>query len=301
MSYRIDHFFRLPPATVIEWSGRDRLQLLHNLSTQKVAQIGEGSTAELFLCDVKGRSLCHGQILHRSTATLLVTTHGLQQLLLDHLDRYIFREDVQLADRSEHFQWVAASGLSPVPDRSSFWEEPVLPTGIRLHAPWRWGGDRSWIIGMASTNAEDEPKIAPPSAPLSSEEFHALRIRNNWPWFGVDIDPGMFPQETTRETESVHYQKGCYLGQETIARLDALGQVQKKMCRLCISGPPPAPQTVLRNQEGVDVGTTRSSAPDPSGDRSVAFAVVKRPHWQVGTELWCGEARAIVTDFSTET
>jgi hypothetical protein len=298
MSYRIDHLFRLPPATVIEWSGRDRLQLLHNLSTQKVAQLVEGSTAELFLCDVKGRSLCHGRILHQANATLLVTTHGLQQLLLDHLDRYIFREDVQLADRSEQFQWIAASGLSPVPDRSSFWEEPFSPKESRLHAPWMWGGESSWIIGMASTITEDGLNLPPASALWTSQEFDALRIRNNWPWFGVDIDPGMFPQETTREAESVHYQKGCYLGQETIARLDALGQVQKKMCRLSISGPPPAPQTTLRNQEGVDVGTTRSSAPDLSGDQAVAFAVVKRPYWQVGTELWCGQARAIVTDFS---
>ncbi|MFN9549889.1 MAG: YgfZ/GcvT domain-containing protein [Pirellulaceae bacterium] len=300
MSYRIDHFFRLPPATVIEWSGRDRLQLLHNLSTQKVAQLAEGSTAELFLCDVKGRSLCHGWILHQAEVTLLVTTHGLQQVLLDHLDRYIFREDVQLADRSDHFHWIAASGLSPVPDRYSFCKELVLPNGSRLHAPWRWGGDGSWIIAMTSTHAEDDLQLAPPSTLLSPEQFDAIRIRNNWPWFGVDIDPGMFPQETTREAESVHYQKGCYLGQETIARLDALGQVQKKMCRLSVSGPPPAPRTALRNQEGVDVGSTRSSAPDPSGGNSIAFAVVKRPYWEAGTELECGQARAIVTDFSPD-
>jgi folate-binding protein YgfZ len=300
MSYRIDRFFRLPPATVIEWSGRDRLQLLHNLSTQKVTQLAAGSTAELFLCDVKGRSLCHGRILHQANVTLLVTTHGLQKLLLDHLDRYIFREDVQLADRSDHFQWLAASGFSPVPDRSLFWEEQLLPDEIRLHAPWRWGGESSWIIGMASTDDQTGMHLDPPSTPLSSEEFDALRIRNNWPWFGIDIDPGMFPQESTREAESVHYQKGCYLGQETIARLDALGQVQKKMCRLSISGPPPAPQTPLRNLEGVDVGSTRSSAPNPSGPGSFAFAVVKRPNWQVGTELWCGHDRALVTDFPVD-
>jgi folate-binding protein YgfZ len=265
-----------------------------------VAQLAEGSTAELFLCDVKGRSLCHGRILHLANATLLVTTYGLQQLLLDHLDRYIFREDVQLADRSEHFNWIAASGFSPVPDRSSFWEEPASPGGSRLHVPWHWGGDNSWILGVASSIAEDGLDLVLPTARWSSQEFDALRIRNNWPWFGIDIDPGMFPQETTREVESVHYQKGCYLGQETIARLDALGQVQKKMSRLHIFGPPPAPQTTLRNQEGVDVGSTRSSAPDFTAENSVAFAIVKRPHWQIGTQLWCGQTRAIVTDFPAD-
>jgi folate-binding protein YgfZ len=300
MSYRIDRFFRLPPATVIEWSGRDRLQLLHNLSTQKVTQLAAGSTAELFLCDVKGRSLCHGRILHQANVTLLVTTHGLQKSLLEHLDRYIFREDVQLADRSEHFQWLAVSGFSPVPNLSSFWKEPGSPTESRLHAPWRWGGNSSWIIGIESPKGQVDLKLDPSSSEWSPEEFDALRIRNNWPWFGVDIDPGMFPQESTREAESVHYQKGCYLGQETIARLDALGQVQKKMCRLSISGPPPAPQTPLRNLEGVDVGSTRSSAPDPSGAGSVAFAVVKRPNWQVGTELRCGQDLALVTDFPVD-
>src|SRR5690606_22235947 len=69
---------------------------------------------------------------------------------------------------------------------------------------------------------------------VAAETFHALRVAAGYPWYATDFDDSHLPQEVNREPETISFTKGCYLGQETIARLDALGQVQKKLVQWSI-------------------------------------------------------------------
>ena len=119
----------------------------------------------------------------------------------------------------------------------------------------------------------------------TNEEFTAARISANWPWFGVDFNEQNLPQEVDRDEKAISFTKGCYLGQETIARLDALGQIQKKLCRMKIEGSAPIEAHPIENEQGKDVGWVTSSALDSSGDKLLAFGFLRRGNFGPGTTL----------------
>jgi tRNA-modifying protein YgfZ len=123
---------------------------------------------------------------------------------------------------------------------------------------------------------------------VDEAEFHRLRIEAFFPWFGVDVNATHLPQEADRDRVAISFTKGCYLGQETVARLDALGQVQKKLVRFRITCcEPPAQGTELRDGEKV-VGRLTSVAADGSAqslvmNSFVALGFARRSHFEPGS------------------
>jgi folate-binding protein YgfZ len=128
--------------------------------------------------------------------------------------------------------------------------------------------------------------------------WEAHRIDNFWPWYGIDLDERNFPQELDRDATAISFRKGCYLGQETVARLDALGQVQKKLVKLAIQGDG---EIDIHNAEAVklrsgdaEVGQLRSLAKAGTG-ASVGLGFVKRSHFEAGTVLQLGATGSTAT------
>ena len=99
------------------------------------------------------------------------------------------------------------------------------------------------------------------------------------------MDDRHLPQEIDRNSSAISFNKGCYLGQETIARLDMLGKIQKKLVKLVIDSTEcPMEQTAIQ-VEGKEVGTICSAAMDSSAGRCIALAYVKRSHFASGQVL----------------
>ncbi len=90
------------------------------------------------------------------------------------------------------------------------------------------------MIGEDTASLASKTQVQLSQSNLSLSEWQTLRIRNRWPVLGADYDDRNLPQELDRDASAISFHKGCYLGQETVARLDALGQVQKKLVRLLI-------------------------------------------------------------------
>jgi folate-binding protein YgfZ len=108
---------------------------------------------------------------------------------------------------------------------------------------------------------------------------------------GEDIWEKCIPQELDRNAQAISFTKGCYLGQETIARLDALGQIQKKLCLLKIDGTSVQPGTAILADDK-EVGTVSSVAPE--SDATFALGVIRRGYFDSGTVLTCNGAQAAV-------
>jgi folate-binding protein YgfZ len=118
-----------------------------------------------------------------------------------------------------------------------------------------------------------------------SEVWHAIRVESAWPVFGVDFDSSNLPQEVNRDEKAIHFCKGCYLGQETIARIDALGHVNKKLVQVRFEGDePPQPGSELTQGEQV-VGQVTSSVWSPRWKAPLGFAMVRRVAIDVGAAL----------------
>ena len=125
----------------------------------------------------------------------------------------------------------------------------------------------------------------------AQEEFEQIRIALHVPLDGVDVDDRNLPQEVDRNTLAISFKKGCYLGQEPVARIDALGRVNWQLRCVRIEGPAPLPGVELTLGEK-PVGRVTSIVATESG--SLALAYVRREHSSAGSELRVDGLRATV-------
>ena len=288
-------------ATLIELSGDDRASFLHNLCTADIQGLQTGEGCELFFPDVQGKTIGYGYAFALRNSILLSTAPDQAGVLLPHLDRYLIREDVQLLDQSSAWQQWALCG----PQAAWFCQEKIgLQIGEKnlSHAQTTYEdhairfcrtdffGLPGFLVQMEAAICESlATALAAVSATCDASVFECLRIQAGSPLFGKDITPKNFPQEIDRDARAISFNKGCYLGQETIARIDALGQVQQLLRRLQFSESdtlPPAGS--LLEVEGKKAGHLTSVSRIPVDGQVVALGMVRRAHADAGAQLSCG-------------
>lgn len=301
--------FQLGLGTVVRFQGADRCKVFNNLCTQDLRKLADGQAFETFVTDGKGRTFGHGIALSVHGEAYFVTVPDQGSKLVPHFDRYIIREDATLTDMSSDFQfWLFADRASAAAAFAVEIEKvPVAwnATSIAfegrdtllLSAPWI-GPDS--IVGLV-------PTVCNPAAILlrlgdalvQSDMTHRSawdwnRIAAFWPWYGVDVDDRHLPQEVDRDKTAISFNKGCYLGQETIARLDMLGKIQKKLVRLAVqSNACPSAATPVYAQDK-EVGSVCSAASPPANGNVLALAYIKRSHFASGQELLLNGCTATV-------
>jgi len=292
--------YQLGKGTVVRFQGADRCKVFNNLCTQDLRKLTDGQSLETFVTDVKGRTFGHGLALSVGGEAFFVTVPEQGSKILPHFDRYIIREDTVLSDLSEEYQFwlfsdrpVTALAFSialdevPAPSTARTIERDGQ-TIILLSAPWV--GTES-VVALAPTGMSDQSvrdRLASDwvqSDMVTRDAWELSRIQAFWPWFGVDLDDRHLPQEIDRDQSAISFNKGCYLGQETIARLDMLGKIQKKLVMLTLESKEcPRGSTPLRADDK-EVGTICSSAFSPETGHCVALAFVKRSHFASGQVL----------------
>ena len=214
-------FVRLADHGVIELTGEDRLKFLHNFCTADIKQLSPGDQTEAFILNGKGKSLCFANVLATEDRLLLVfNLAATAPDVIAHLDMYLIREDVELSDRSNELSVWFVSG-SQVGDRLSGMESSNLTV-----APAEIAGD-GWLLLGADAGAEaiEASLLAKQIQACGVEALLVRRVQSVTPWNGIEVTVDNLPQELDRDEKSISFNKGCYLGQETVARLDALGRV----------------------------------------------------------------------------
>ena len=112
-----------------------------------------------------------------------------------------------------------------------------------------------------------------------------VRIESGTPLFGVDVTSDNLPQEVDRNEQAINFNKGCYLGQETIARLDALGHVNRLMVGLRFAGKNvPLPGTILK-QNDKPLARITSSCWSSALECPLALGYVRRGHTTPGSQI----------------
>lgn len=278
--------------TTIVVRGADRAKFLHNMCTNDVLSLTPGDQCEAFITDVKGKIVGHVVILAVADELILVAVPDQASRLITHLERYIIREDVQLEDATSGVNLSLAIGPDAgdaINDALSDNAEPDAP-GTPLFAPCRqiWPGGY-WFAVPAGK--EFLPEGAS-SCELAT--YHAIRVESGWPLFGVDFDQGALPQELGRDSMAIHFRKGCYLGQETIARIDALGHVNRRLATLKVAGDVVPAAAIPIIAEGQEVGAVSSAAWSPRSNAPLALAMLRRGSNGPGTKVLLGDHEAEV-------
>jgi folate-binding protein YgfZ len=130
------------------------------------------------------------------------------------------------------------------------------------------------------------------AVPAAMDAFEIARIEAGIPFYGLDISDKNLPQEVNRDAQAISFTKGCYLGQETVARIDALGHVNRVLVGVRFAGtvPPPTGTEVFpadgQGSEGKStIGAVTSAAYSHRLGAPLALAYVRRGHNQTGTQL----------------
>jgi folate-binding protein YgfZ len=207
-------------STLLRLTGRDALSLLHRIGTQAVDDLRPGRARATLFCDFRGR------LLHR--ALIGVAADGAVWLLRDDapgdalaafLDRHIFRDDVQIEDRSAEVpvRWVPGDErLAP----GTIAERDGLPLALRI------GAGETLMVGDPSAGG---------GSPLDPR----ARIRAARPGHGHEIAEAFTPYEVGL-SHDVHLDKGCFTGQEALMRLITYQSVKRRLVRVGGAGAAPA-------------------------------------------------------------
>jgi folate-binding protein YgfZ len=132
-------------------------------------------------------------------------------------------------------------------------------------------------------------------SPGGAAAFHACRIESGFPLYGLDLSDKNLAQEAARTERAISLTKGCYLGQEPIARLDALGHVNRELRALRLaSEPAPEPGDVVASDEGREIGVVTSSATHPGEKRPIALGFLRSSHTKPDTAVRVRVGRADV-------
>ncbi len=268
--------------TQVQLTGKDRVTFLHNMCSNDIRRLEPGHSCEAFCTDVKGKILAHVLVMAAADRLQLLTVPGQAEHIIKHLDRYIIREDVQLADVAADHTWNYVVG--PRAANVSVTADLVVKCDLL------WPG--GFLVRTA--NAASHSFEALPIVDTGSPAWTALRVESGWPLFGTDFDESHLPQEIDRNRQAISFTKGCYLGQETIARIDALGHVNKKLVLVKFAGAQLLSVGMKLTSGGQEVGAVTTSTWSPQFAGPTALAFVRRSSNDVGTKLQSAAGQAEV-------
>ncbi|WP_439564065.1 CAF17-like 4Fe-4S cluster assembly/insertion protein YgfZ [Microcella sp.] len=278
---------------VITVSGPDRLTWLDSLTSQSLAALAPGQSAETLLLDPNGRLEHSIRIIDDGVTAWLLVDAAQTTALAAWLDRMRFMLRVEVADATA--DWATLGQLLPTGVDPLV--VPAAPNGMPLiwHDPWSavqaggWqyaaddghpAGEYPAVELLVERARLDEIAAAARAGDLAvagTFALDALRIAAWRPRFGAEVDDRTIPHELDWLRSAVHLSKGCYRGQETVAKVHNLGHPPRRLVMLHLDGSdallPGRGSPVLH--EGAPVGTITSSARHHELG-PIALAVVKR-------------------------
>ena len=306
--------FEIQDRTQIEVTGRDRVKFLHSFCTNDIKKLQPGQGCEAFVTNVNGKVLGHIFVFAERDSLWLESVGGSAATLLPHFDKYVITEDVRFTERSSEFAELLLAG----PPSTELLERFGLPvTELPLYGhlshgsdalPLRslrrvdWFGSPTWLLSMPVAQRDEVQRTLTQTGArqADNDEVHALRIAAGFPIYGIDITEDNLAQEVGRTELAISFTKGCYLGQEPIARIDAMGHVNRQLCRVEISsGPLPNSGTPILDKpapDGKPIGTITSSTLKWLGDadKPLALGYLRSAFAKTGTKVFVGSGEANV-------
>jgi folate-binding protein YgfZ len=252
--------------TGVVWvSGSDTVSFLDGLLSQNIAAIPVGGVQRALLLAPNGKLRSPLWVLRGSEAIGLATDAGVVEVVAGDLARFRIRVDVAIAVEARPVWeiWGSDSGaVVPQAVGPGGWvDQPVVVGQLAFrHSPL----GRYLVIGDVG-----EVPVASP------QQVAAWRLEVGEPVMGVDLDDHTIPQEAFDLTDAVDFSKGCYLGQELVARIDTRGHVNRRLAALVLPELPGTLPAEIRTGDQV-VGTVTSAAWSVATGAAIGLGMVRR-------------------------
>jgi folate-binding protein YgfZ len=300
--------FDLGARGAIVLTGKDRASFLHGLVTNDIVRLTPGTGCAAAFLTPKGRMLADCVVLCEEDRVEIDCDPELARKIEDLLRKYLVFNDVQIVNETAEgtvFHLTGEAAGDAVEDSLrrgiGLGDGSRLPQGLHAHLAVEFPGaaiggairivheNRTGIPGydvrFPSSLSEEirAAFLSAGAAPSTLDSLDAQRIAAGIPRWGFELTEEVLPDEAgLREKGFISENKGCYVGQETVARIKTYGHVNRRLVRLSISGGVPAPGDAVCFG-GEKTGTLTSVVSAAGGAAALAF--VKRERAEPGTAL----------------
>ncbi len=270
-------FYEQKRGLIAVW-GKEAVQFLNGLVTNDVAKLEENAQMSAAFPNAQGRLLAVVRVLKHGDNFLFETEAATLEKVYNNLFRFTYAGDFFVEDWSENYRYFE------VEIRDSRFEiENLIEFQTKFGADCFVPNDaaESFVGELKSQNAVE----------ISDELHEVLRVENGISKYGVDMDETTIVPEIGDET--ISYNKGCYIGQEIIARIHFRGHVAKQLRGLILESEANAGDE-LKSLDGKNAGRITSVVFSPKLGKTIALAYVRYDYLADGTKLKIGETTAAV-------
>lgn len=278
-------------------TGRDRLAFLQGMLTNDVKALAPGQGAAAAFLDAHGKVMALLVVYAATDQVLIELPAQMTAKTLETLDHFLISEKAYFEAADEAFAILSLQGPGARALLEGLAERPIelppyahvevaiagAPARVINRAEGPAPGFHCWIPAEHAEAARTAV-LAAGAAPAGAATLEVLRLEAGQPWYPQDVDASViFPE--TRLDALVSFTKGCYIGQETVARVKYRGHVNRALSGLVVEGdrvPDAGARVVV---DGADVGRVTSAARSIALGRPIALGYVRREHFEPGTAV----------------
>ena len=257
--------------------GQDALDLIHRISTNDLRRCQPGIPVATVFTTEKGRIIDRVEAVRLREEVWLLCHKPAAEKVKEWISRYIITEEVELPDVTLSFHVCSIAfhqASSSIPPAGGGPETGIVGTWNSTFGPF---SIRRYLVTSGSLPALEASVREAGIAVLTVPEYHALRVLAGVPSYPEELNEGHNPLEAGLRAD-VSFTKGCYIGQEVIARLDSYEKVQRALTVLTVrSGDDEIPEGagIMIGEDMVGVVTSRGGTLGPGGDINVMGYVEK--------------------------
>ncbi len=288
----------------IEVTGKDRVSFLHNVFSNDIKSLGLGTGCYATLLDAQGRILVDTTVYAFANSFLLETESGLEKKIIQSLEKLHVNEDVRLKDVTQDWILISLQGPKAEALVGALIHGPVMVSGEFHHTNFTLLGIPATLIHRSITGEKGFHLLIPKEkgeplvkrivemgklyglSPVGFGAYEILRIEAGIPRYGIDMDEKVMLPETGLETVAASETKGCYPGQEVVARIKTYGGLNRKLSGLSfdtLKGLPRPGDRVLNGKE--EIGFVTSACHSPTLGKGVALAYLKKGQFEPGRQV----------------
>jgi folate-binding protein YgfZ len=279
--------------------GSEAVMFLNGLITNDMKTLAVNSWMPAVFPNVQGRLLAAVRVIHRDDGFLIDTESATIETVTKLLSRFTLAGDFRITDLTNETSMLSVQGKGSAAIVRQALGEAAAPVE-RQHVATAQLASSNVTVIRATHTAEDgydlfvaanetptllKALIKAGAQPLGADTAEVLRIEAGIPLYGIDMDDTNVVTETNLD-DAVNFTKGCYIGQEIIARIKYRGHVAKKLAGLIVEGEAsPERGAKVFSADDKEIGRVTSFAFSPRLNQSVALGYIKYDFLEPGTNV----------------
>ena len=285
---KVAGFYRWRPGAWLRVSGPDAANFLQGQFTQDLRELDQEPAAYGLWLNHKGRVLADSFVLKNGDQSFWVGSYfSPATVIKERLEAFIIADDVTVEDQTLdwHGRTVFGGNASIIPR--------IEGKGVSFPGRRMLNVHREYVF--PESEAATSSSLISMGEEWTFETMEAVRIGAKIPAIPFDLGPGELPNEGGLELAAISYTKGCYLGQEVMARLKSMGQVRRRLVKVNGAGKaPPLPAPLFQGE--TRIGELRTAANVDTGFVGLALVSLLNAKWEQAASWAPGAERTLTLE-----